>query len=181
MLSNQKREFESAVMIHLDAAYNLAHWLVRDASAADDVVQEALLRAFRYFQGFRGGDARPWLMGIVRNAAYTWLRERGVIAHAETSDDDGVMEAKWEAPAQDGPESMLIRKTESAQINAAIAALPAPFREVIVLRVMEEMSYEAIAMVANVPVGTVMSRLSRARALLRQALVSGVVGERYER
>ncbi len=168
-------------MIHLDAAYNLAHWLVRDASAAEDVVQESFLRAFRYFQGFRGGDARPWLMGIVRNAAFTWLRERGVIAHAETSDPDGEMEAKWEAPAQDEPESMLIRKTESAQINAAIAALPAPYREVIVLRVIEEFSYEEIAAVAGVPVGTVMSRLSRARAMLRQTLLANVAGERYER
>lgn len=168
-------------MIHLDATYNLAHWLVRDASAAEDVVQESLLRAFRYFEGFRGGDARPWLMGIVRNAAYTWLCERGAITHAELSDDDGTLEAKWEAPVQDGPESMLIRKSEAAQINAAIAALPAPFREVIILRVIEEMSYEAIAMVANVPVGTVMSRLSRARALLRQALISDVAGERHER
>jgi RNA polymerase sigma-70 factor (ECF subfamily) len=178
-LNDPKREFELAVMIHLDAAYNLAHWLVRDASAAEDVAQESLLRAFRYFKGFRGGDARPWLMGIVRNSAYTWLRERGVVTHAETSDDDIAQESKWEAPAQDGPENMLIRKTEAAQINSAIAALPPQFREVIVLRVMEEMSYEAIATVAHVPVGTVMSRLSRARALLRQALINDVGGDRY--
>ncbi len=161
-------------MVHMDAAYNLAHWLVRDASAAEDVVQESFLRAFRYFQGFRGGDARPWLMGIVRNASYTWLRERGTIAHMETVDEDGIAEEKWEAPAQDEPESMLIRKSEATQINAAIAALPPAFREVIVLRVMDEMSYEAIAEVAGVPVGTVMSRLSRARAMLRQTLVSDV-------
>ena len=179
-MTNIKSEFETAVMVHLDAAYNLAHWLVRDASAAEDVVQESLLRAFRYFEGFRGGDARPWLMGIVRNAAYTLLRERGVIAHTEIADEEGELEAKWEAPAQDGPESMLMRKTEAAQINSAIAALPAAYREVIVLRAMEELSYEEIAVVAGVPVGTIMSRLSRARAMLRQTLVSDVAGERYE-
>jgi RNA polymerase sigma factor (sigma-70 family) len=176
-LTDKKREFESTVMVHLNAAYNLAHWLVKDASGAEDVVQESCLRAFRYFSGFRGGDARPWLLGIVRNAAFTWLRERGVVMQAEPDQDDNAGEVALEDEAQDGPESMLIRKTDAARIDAAIAALPVPYREVIVLRAIEELSYEAIADVAGVPIGTVMSRLSRARAMLRRALVDGSDGK----
>ncbi len=168
----KNRAFEASVIVHLDAAYNLARWLVKDASGADDVVQESCLRAFRYFAGFRGGDARPWLLGIVRNTAYTWLRERGAVTFREISQDDGFEEkvSGTNEEFEDGPESVLIQKSEIAVVDAAIAALPVVYREVILLRAHEDMSYEAIAEIADVPIGTVMSRLSRARAMLRQAL-----------
>ncbi len=162
-------QFESVVMIHLNAAVNLARWIVKDASGAEDVVQEACLRAFRYFNRFRGGDARPWFLGIVRNCAYTWLTERGALSHADTDDEgaEGVTENS-QTPA--GPEDLLMQKMAVARIDAAIAVLPLAYREVIVLRALEELSYDTIANIAGVPIGTVMSRLSRARMMLRQAL-----------
>jgi RNA polymerase sigma-70 factor (ECF subfamily) len=173
-LADSKDEFESAVMIHLNAAYNLARWLVKDDSGAEDVVQEACLRAFRYYDRFRGGDARPWLLGIVRNAAFDWLRARGVVHTVARDEDESIAEEV--APMQDSPEALLLRKREAAEIDAAIGLLPENFREVIVLRAIEEMTYEDIAAVTGVPVGTVMSRLSRARSLLRKTL-SRVDGE----
>lgn len=166
MDTDRTRRFEAAVLPHLDAAYNLARWLLRDEQSARDVVQEACLRAFRFFDGFRGGDARPWLLGIVRNACFDWLGEsrRDDVEFDEERDSGAVAE-----PA-DGPQRLLERKLERAQVNAAIATLPPLFREVLILRELEELSYDEIAQVADIPVGTVMSRLSRARAMLRAAL-----------
>ena len=158
--------FEAEVLPCLDAAYNLARWLVRDEHAAEDVVQDSYVRALRYFDSFRGGEVRPWLLGIVRNRCYSWFDEQKRQREVECADDDA------DAPDLDGedrvqtPETLLLRKVERAQVTAAIARLPVPFREVLVLREMEEMSYEDIARMMDIPKGTVMSRLSRARRLL---------------
>ena len=170
--TDRTRRFEAAVLPHLDAAYHLARWLLRDEQSAQDVVQEAYLRAFRFFDGFRGGDARPWLLSIVRNACFTWLGQSGR-DHVEFDEerDSGALDARDESAAND-PLHLLERKFERAQVNAAIAALPPLFREALILRELEELSYDEIAQVAGIPLGTVMSRLSRARALLRAALTS---------
>ncbi len=168
--TDRTQRFEAAVLPHLDAAYNLARWLLRDEQSAQDVVQEAYLRAFRFFDGFRGGDARPWLLSIVRNTCFTWLRERGHdhVEFDEERDHDQRDPALHETG--DGPDHLLERKLERAQVNAAIATLAPLYREVLVLREIESLSYEEIAQVAGIPTGTVMSRLSRARAMLRTAL-----------
>ena len=171
--TDRTRRFEAAVLPHLDAAYNLARWLLRDEQSAQDVVQEAYLRAFRFFDGFRGDqDARPWLLGIVRNSCFPWLRERGrePVEFDEERDSDQRDPALYEAT--DGPERLLERKLERAQVNAAVATLTPLFREVLILREIEAMSYDEIAQVMGIPVGTVMSRLSRARSMLRTALAA---------
>jgi RNA polymerase sigma-70 factor, ECF subfamily len=165
-------QFEAKVLPHLDAAYNLARWLVRDDHCAQDLVQDAYLKALRYFASFRGDDARPWLLGIVRNTCYTWLGDQKRTGKLLEFRDD--MEAaddaqEWVSP-QDGPEDSLIKKDERTALHNAIEALPIAFREVLILREIEDMSYESIADILQVPIGTVMSRLSRARALLRHAL-----------
>lgn len=169
-MSERTRRFEATVLPHLNAAYNLARWLLRDEQGAQDVVQEAYLRAFRFFDGLRGDDARPWLLGIVRNACFTWLAEHGR-GHVEFDEerDSGEIDAAWQQNA-DGPERLLERKLERAQVNAAIATLPPLFREVLILRELEGLSYEEMAQIIGTPPGTVMSRLSRARTLLRAAL-----------
>ena len=170
--TDRTQRFEAAMLPHLDAAYNLARWLLRDEQNAQDVVQEAYLRAFRFFDSFRGGDARPWLLSIVRNACFTWLRERGHdhLEFDEERDSDQRDPALHEA--LEGPVRLLERKLERAQVNAAIATLSPLFREVVVLREMEALSYEEIAQVVGIPAGTVMSRLSRARSMLRAALAA---------
>ena len=150
---------------HLDAAYNLARWLTRNDHDAEDVVQEAVLRACRFADSLRG-DARPWLLAIVRNACYTWL-EANRPAELTTVLDDA---AAIPAPDADGPEAGAVRNLERRMLNEAIAALPPQFREVLVLRELEDLSYKDIARVAGVPIGTVMSRLSRARAQIKAYL-----------
>jgi len=167
-------QFEAIVMPHLDAAYNLARWLVRDPHAAEDVVQDAYLRAFRYFDSFRGGDARPWLLGIVRNTCYTWLQDAKRSPEQVEFDEDIEMDESAEVTIAMGrsesPEALLLKKAERAEINAAIRSLPITFREVIILREIEEMPYDRIASIMSIPVGPVMPRLSRARSMLREAL-----------
>jgi RNA polymerase sigma-70 factor (ECF subfamily) len=164
------RRFEDEVLPYLDAAYNLARWLVRDEHVAEDLVQDSFLRAFRYFASFRGDDARPWLLGIVRNRCYTWFAQQKRAAEFEV-DIEGA-----DGPGLDGeglpatPETVLARKLERAQVTAAIARLPLPFREVLVLREIEELAYEDIARVMEIPKGTVMSRLARARRQLQELL-----------
>ena len=171
-VTDRTQRFEAAVLPHLDAAYNLARWLLHDEQSAQDAVQEAYLRAFRFFDSFRGGDARPWLLSIVRNTCFTWLRERGRdhLEFDEERDSDQRDPASYEAP--DGPERLLERKHERVQVNAAIATLSPLFREVVILREIEALSYEEIAQVVGIPAGTVMSRLSRARSMLRAALAA---------
>jgi RNA polymerase sigma-70 factor (ECF subfamily) len=169
--ADERARFERAALPHLDAAYNLARWLTRDPHAAEDVVQEAFLRAARFFAGCRAGDGRAWLLAIVRRAAYDWLARRRAIA-AEPIDDAG-----GPIDAADGPEELALRAADRATVREAVAGLPPEYREVIVLRELEGLSYQEIATVAGVPVGTVMSRLSRGREHLRRRLVPCPGGE----
>jgi len=149
------------VLPHLDAAYNLARWITRNDHDAQDVVQEAVLRAYRFFEGLRG-EPKPWLLAIVRNSCLSWLQVNRP-ADLAAFDDRAV---EPEAPDEAGPEAQAMRAVDRRMLNDAIAALPAQFREVIVLRELEDLSYKEIARVADVPIGTVMSRLARARRLL---------------
>jgi RNA polymerase sigma-70 factor (ECF subfamily) len=170
------RRFSEAMMPHLDDAYNLARYLTRNAQDADDVVQEAYLRAFRFFPTFKGGSARPWLLAIVRNCFYTSLkaRPRGAAALADVDldvhDAESVTTDLWTAES-DNPERSLMRTDEASRVRALIETLPVQFREALVLREMEEMSYQDIAAVTEVPIGTVMSRLARARQLFKTAWI----------
>jgi RNA polymerase sigma-70 factor (ECF subfamily) len=160
--------FEQAVLPHLDAAYNLARWLTRDGHDAEDVVQEAYLRALQFFDGFHGTDGRAWLLRIVRNTCYTWLqRNRG---HKLATFDEEVHGA---AAEDERPETPLLRQEEQQRVRRALEALPVEFREVLVLRELEGLSYKQIADVADLPVGTVMSRLARGRERLQQLLSEG--------
>lgn len=166
---------EQAITGNLDAAFNLARWLLRDPSAAEDVVQESALRALRYAEGWRGGDGRAWLLQIVRNTAYDWLsrrRARGEVAlEAPAGDGAGLLDHLPD-PAPD-PEAVLAETQAREGLDAAVATLPVELRECLVLREVEEMSYRDIARITGVPVGTVMSRLWRARRALTGACVEG--------
>jgi RNA polymerase sigma-70 factor (ECF subfamily) len=163
---NKAVDFERIFVPHLNAAYNLARWLVRDDHDARDVVQEAFLRALRFADGFRGGDARAWILTIVRNTAFSWLgRNRTSEVTAEF--DENVHGSDRE---QDCLESDAIRRADVTLIRAALEELPTEFREVIVMRDIEGLSYKEIADVVNVPLGTVMSRLARARGKLQQSV-----------
>ena len=156
--------YEEALLPHLDAAYNLARWLTRDERDAEDVVQEAYLRAFKHFDAFKGGDARPWLLAIVRNTYYTWI-QRNRPSETSASFDDEKDTYISDVP---DPETLLLKEMDRQMIRRALRKLPAEFLEVIVLREFEELSYKEIAEVVQVPVGTVMSRLARARRRLAQ-------------
>ena len=149
-------------MPHLDAAFNLARWLTRNDHDAEDVVQEAMLRAYRFFDALRG-EARPWLLAIVRNACFSWLQANRPV---ELQAIDR-MEQESDAP---GPEALAARDVDRRRLNEAIAALPVQFREVLVLRELEDLAYKDIARIAEIPIGTVMSRLARARRLLAESL-----------
>jgi RNA polymerase sigma-70 factor (ECF subfamily) len=169
--SSRDESFEAVVLPHMDAAYNLARWLVRDATAAEDVVQEAMLRALTYFAGFKGINPRAWLLQIVRNAAYSSRQlDRGVqlVPIGDPGEPGTVAEDDLVAGADD-PEAALIRQRGARQVQALIAALPVELREPLVLREFEELSYKEIAAITETPIGTVMSRLYRARRLLAQA------------
>jgi RNA polymerase sigma-70 factor (ECF subfamily) len=163
--------FEQVVMPHLDSAYNLARWLMRDPSAAEDVVQDAVLRALSYFGSYKGGDGRAWFLRIVRNAAYVVMsaRKRG---GSTTSLDDAGLTADGDpiamqiADPADDPEATLSRAEGFIRLDQALAALPAELRECLVLHELEELSYKEVAHVTGVPIGTVMSRLWRARQAL---------------
>lgn len=169
MTDERQRRFAGTILPHLGAAYNLARWIVRDAHDAQDVVQEAMLRALRHFDGFRGGDPRPWLLAIVRNAAFAWLAARRPGEMAELDDDQLDAALAPDAP-ETNPEALAIARAERGAIDAAITALPVAYREALVLRELEDLSYREIARVTDVPIGTVMSRLARARGLLAAAL-----------
>jgi RNA polymerase sigma-70 factor, ECF subfamily len=171
---NREARFQQRVMPHLDAAYNLARWLTRNDHDAEDVVQDAFLRAFRFLDSLREADARPWLLTIVRNTAYTWLRKNRpgeVVAIDDVSLLPGDAESAGHAsPVETNPEVILLQAANRKLVNRALEELPVAFREVLVMRELEDMSYKEIAAVAGIPLGTVMSRLSRGRELLRQAL-----------
>ena len=167
------RRFRELALPHLDAAYNLARHLARDADAAEDIVQDAYLRALRGFGGYRGGDPRAWILMIVRNRFYDWARERRSDATVPLPGDagDGEDGAGPELADPDGatPEQALAGADDAALVRALMARLPAPFREALVLREMEELSYRQIAEAVGAPIGTVMSRLARAREMFGQA------------
>jgi RNA polymerase sigma-70 factor (ECF subfamily) len=160
--------FEHAVLPHLDAAYNLARWLTRNEQDAQDAVQEACLRAVRFFPGFRAGNARAWLMKIVRNTCFTWLRANRPLQDA-TEFDENFSPPDYRAP---NPEALLLQNDSTRVLRKALESLPATLREVLILREIEGMSYREIADITGMPLGTVMSSLSRARGRLRQALSS---------
>jgi RNA polymerase sigma-70 factor (ECF subfamily) len=160
--------FEQEVLPHLDAAYNLARWLTRNQHDAQDVVQEAYMRAFRFSGGFRGGNVRAWLLRIVRNTCYTWL-EQNRPQQPTTEFDETLFGPDPRTP---NPEEALLRNDSGKLLRQALEALPLNFREVLILRELEEMSYKEIAEVTGMPPGTVMSRLSRARDGLRQSLAN---------
>ena len=170
-------DFEQVMLPHLDAAHNLARWLVRDPSLAEDVVQDAYERACKYFAAFRGGSGRAWLLQIVRNVAYSTLKaqRRGMevsLSRMRAADEDNVdMDVPDPSP---GPEAMLAQRQDLAALDDALNALPVAWRECLILREVEELSYKEMARIMDVPIGTVMSRLARARQTLQR-------GENHQR
>lgn len=165
---NQLQSFEQAVLPHLDAAYNLARWMMRNEQDAQDVAQEAYLRAFRFFPGFRGGDARAWLLKIVRNTCYTWLHVNRPLQDAAEFDENS-FSTDSHVP---NPEDIVLQKDSGNLIRKALEMLAPNSREVLILRELEGMSYKEIAEITGMPMGSVMSSLSRARDRLRQALTT---------
>jgi RNA polymerase sigma factor (sigma-70 family) len=181
------RQFEDLFLPHLNAAYSLARFIARDPVAADDIVQESFLRAFRSFDKYRGGDAKTWLLSIVRNCSFDWSKSTRRAAGITTEAAPRPPATEWEGASesfgeslgrwipnpdelgdcsQDGPETAVLRQSEIDEVRAMIRRLPEPFRETLVLRELEELSYKQIAEITGVPIGTVMSRLARARQML---------------
>ncbi|CAN5330960.1 sigma-70 family RNA polymerase sigma factor [soil metagenome] len=179
------RRFREVILPHLDAAYTLARYLAADATAAEDIVQEAFLNAFRAFGGYQGGSAKAWLFAIVRNcwrdrASAEIGRSRVLVDHAALTEGQA---AALDNYPDDGesPEAAMLRQQEAENVHTVIAAIPEPFREALVLREMEHMSYREIATVTDVPIGTVMSRLARARDMLATLLLPRPDAQREER
>ena len=170
------RSFEAAVLPQLDSGYNLARWLLHDDASAEDAVQESVLRALRYFDKLQGDDARALFLGIVRNVCFTQLKERTGRKEVSGMDEEALEALQFASgQTQAEPSAALQQTMERQHINAALRALTPALREVLVLREMEGLEYAQIALVASVPIGTVMSRLSRARASMRELLTqSGV-------
>jgi RNA polymerase sigma-70 factor, ECF subfamily len=164
-VSERRKRFEQLVLPHMDAAYNLARWLTRNDHDARDVVQEAALRAFRFLDGLRG-EAKPWLLTLVRNSCMSWLKANRP-AELQGGDSRAAESALVEEIT---PETIALREVDARMLNEALAALPAHFREALILRELEELSYRDIARITAAPIGTVMSRLSRARRLLVESL-----------
>jgi RNA polymerase sigma-70 factor (ECF subfamily) len=174
---SKRQVFESRVLPHLDAAYNLARWLLRNEQSAEDAIQEASMRAFRYIDSLRGDDARPWLLGIVRNTCFTMLeRQRNGPEWVEFDDAEFEAAVSASEPDSSDPVVHLQRHRARVALDAAIRSLSPPLREVIVLREFEDLEYAQIALIVAVPIGTVMSRLSRAREKLRGALSQTSLG-----
>jgi RNA polymerase sigma-70 factor (ECF subfamily) len=166
--SQDQMRFETLVLPHLDAAHNLARWLLRGGADAEDVTQEAMLRAHRFFGGFQGRDVRAWLLQIVRNTCFSWM-EKNRRGKDMTEFDEAL-----HGPPGPTPEALAIAADSRGRLTHALEALPPRFREVIVLRELEGCSYKEIATIASIPIGTVMSTLSRARRQLQLALVDPV-------
>jgi RNA polymerase sigma-70 factor, ECF subfamily len=168
---NELTVFNEAVLPHLDAAYNLARWLSRNDHDAEDVVQEACLRAFKYWKGFSGRDCRSWLLAIVRNTYYSWLQKQAL--QPELTEDGEIGAIDDGAP---NPEAVLLQNADREMLKTALEDLRVEFREAIVLREMEGLSYKEIADISGVPIGTVMSRLARARKQLQIYLTTAATG-----
>jgi RNA polymerase sigma-70 factor, ECF subfamily len=169
----QRERFEAVALPHLDAAYNLARWLMRNDADAADVVQEAFMRALTYFDGYRDENPKAWLLAIVRNTCYRWIERNRTATILPLSRE---VEDRMEAVAADlygnpvpDPESLAAQHRDAQLLNELIVELPLTFREALVLRELEDLSYQEIADILGVPIGTVMSRLARARALLKEA------------
>lgn len=172
---SEHTRFEELVLPHLDAGYNLARWLTRDVDDAEDVVQDACVRALKYVDAVRGSDARAWFLTTVRHAFYDWCERN---RPAEIVADDGTAIAMTTDDLALGPERAALRSAESRVLADAVAELPLVYREVLILRELEELSYKEIARIADIPVGTVMSRLARARGLLqRSPLLHAIHGQ----
>ena len=165
---NKTAQFEAITLPLFGAAYNLARWLVGDDRDAEDVVQEAYLRAFRFFGGYRGGDSRSWLLTIVRNTCYTWLQQNRSRELTEPIEDrlDEV------GITTENPETIFLHTVDAKLVRQALEELPIEFREILIMREMEDLSYKQISTIADLPIGTVMSRLARGRKRLRELLVS---------
>jgi RNA polymerase sigma-70 factor (ECF subfamily) len=163
---SKRPRFEEAVLPHLGAAYNLARWLTRNDHDAEDVVQEAFLRAYKFFDRYRGGDGQAWLLAVVRNTCYTWLKQNRSRDPMASFDE----EAHGAAPEASNPEHVFWQKASVELVREALEELPPVFREVVILRELEGLSYKDIAAVTDVPLGTVMSRLVRARTRLGHGL-----------
>ena len=168
---DRRRRFELLALPHLDAAYNLARWLARNPSDAEDVVQDAYLRAFRYFDTFQGGNFRVWLLTIVRNAFVNWVKENRsgrmvFLPDTPVADTAETEETMWGSRPRD-PEALLLESIDSQTLSRLMEQLPAEYREVLLLREVEDLAYKEIATVTGAPIGTVMSRLARARLSLR--------------
>ncbi|HTB13534.1 MAG TPA: sigma-70 family RNA polymerase sigma factor [Bryobacteraceae bacterium] len=157
--------FEQTVMPHLNAAYNLARWLTRNADDAEDLVQEAFLRAFRSFETLQGQDGRAWLLAVVRNTCFTWLKKKGERTAVEF--DEQMHSGTDEAPSA---EAVLLNEAALGSLQGCLEGLPLEFREVMIMRELEELSYKEISEISRVPIGTVMSRLARGRKRLQQCL-----------
>jgi RNA polymerase sigma-70 factor, ECF subfamily len=166
-LARREEFFETQVVPHMGAAYNLARWLTRNDHDAEDVVQEAYLRAFRFWESFRGADPRAWLLAIVRNTCFTWLQQnrKPSLELPEDMPDLNSVSAN--------PEALLLANVDAEMLRRAVEELPIEFREAIVLRELEGFSYKEISSITSVPIGTVMSRLARARTRLQKTLQGG--------
>lgn len=172
--------FETAILPHLDAAYNLARWLAGNEQDARDIVQDACLRAFRAFDNFYGTEGRPWLLTIVRNTCHSWIRKNRPPALAAPFEEE-IHHDVTPDPTNRDPAACLSQIEDARQLQQAIEALPAEFREVLLLRHQEELSYKQIAAITNLPTGTVMSRLARARTRLRAGLAAATTQLHEER
>ena len=172
--SSKCMRFQTIVLPHLDSAFNLACWLTRNRSDAEDVVQEACLRAFKFFDSFHGDEPRAWLLTIVRNTFYTWYRQNHPAAETTSFDEEthSATARDMFGASRDGgdPEVSLMAKDSAQILQKALKNLPMEFREVMVMRELEDLSYKQIASVVGIPIGTVMSRLGRGRKMLAQAL-----------
>ena len=171
----QVQQFHALILPHLDGAYNLARYLTRDPVLSEDVVQDAMVRAFRAFGQFRGGSARAWLFAIVRNCCRTAQSgasgAMSLVIHESSLSEEAAAQLAQHADPSPSPEEELFRKADIGKVRQAVEAIPEPFREVIVLRELEELSYAEIAEVTGVPIGTVMSRLARGRVMLAKELL----------
>jgi RNA polymerase sigma-70 factor, ECF subfamily len=164
--SQDEMRFERLVLPHIDAAFNLARWLLRSRADAEDVAQEAMLRSYRFFSTFQGGDARAWLLQIVRNACYTWLQKNPNAENLSEFDEESYV------ASNPTPETLAIAGSDRERLTRALEALPPRYREIIVLRELEGCSYKEIAAIVSIPIGSVMSALSRARRQLQLALAA---------
>jgi RNA polymerase sigma factor (sigma-70 family) len=176
-MDDRRARFETQVLPHLDAAYRFARWLSAAPGDADDVVQEAVLRAYRAFDALRGSDVKAWLMAIVRNCHSTALKQRQRRGFVPLPEEDDAQDSYAMTATTPNPEEDSIRRDEQRTLDRLIAALPEEHRTVLMLREIEEMDYRQIAQVTNVPIGTVMSRLARSRAALKVQWLQEVEGQ----